>query len=303
MGGTSTTTSTPKFTGEQRRFLSTQVELAQFQLEELQNQREAQGQLFEGAETAAAEFDETTGGFTGEATPEQQRLIEEATRRALETGESDISRFQSQATEQLREELAPQLGLRTGDTPILDRGSRIAGEATRQQGQLVSNLRGQQATSLLNFPILAQQFQADLKRNAFINRLQLGGSRATAGLGLAGASTPNIGGFPTGSTTTSSRGIGLGDIGAAAGGLGALIAASARDLKDTQGPVDETEILQALQTLPVERWTYKGENADHIGTFAEDFREAFGVGDGVTINMIDAVGVLMAAVKELSRRG
>ena len=58
--------------------------------------------------------------------------------------------------------------------------------------------------------------------------------------------------------------------------------------------------------LRVERWNYKPEvdlgNETHIGPYAEEFKEKFGVGDGRTINMIDAIGVLFAAVKGLESR-
>jgi hypothetical protein len=54
--------------------------------------------------------------------------------------------------------------------------------------------------------------------------------------------------------------------------------------------------------MPVETWTYKGEKKTHIGPYAEDFRDATGVGDGVTISFIDAIGLLMAATQELAKR-
>lgn len=89
----------------------------------------------------------------GQATPQEVDLINDAVSRALAAGETDIERFQTESTERLREELAPQLGLRPSDTPILDRGGRVAAEAVRQQGQLVNSLEGQRAQALLNFPL------------------------------------------------------------------------------------------------------------------------------------------------------
>lgn len=77
---------------------------------------------------------------------------------------------------------------------------------------------------------------------------------------------------------------------------------SSRTLKDIGPEVDGADVLAAVADLEVGRWNYRGDDAEHIGPYAEDFREAFGVGDGKTINVIDAIGVLFAAVKELTAR-
>ena len=81
-----------------------------------------------------------------------------------------------------------------------------------------------------------------------------------------------------------------------------LSSLSSRYLKNPIGPVDSDQALEAVRKLPVERWTYKGDDTPHIGTYAEDFAEAAGVGNGVTINFIDALGLLTAAVKGLADR-
>jgi hypothetical protein len=81
------------------------------------------------------------------ATPEQLRQLEAMGQAQFAAGEVDISRFETQGLEALREELAPSLGLSSRDTPILDRGARIAAEATRQRGQLASNIRLAQLTA------------------------------------------------------------------------------------------------------------------------------------------------------------
>ena len=97
-------------------------------------------------------------------------------------------------------------------------------------------------------------------------------------------------------------------------GLGSAAILSSRDYKDTIGPVDSEEALQAVRRLPVDRWRYKAGIAgidgiiidtnepEHIGTYAEDFAEAAGVGDGKTISFTDAIGLLTAAVKGLADR-
>lgn len=64
-----------------------------------------------------------------------------------------------------------------------------------------------------------------------------------------------------------------------------------------------TGILQKLQSLQIYNWRYKGGGVAHIGPMAEEFHETFGVGDGITLNIFDLLGVLLGAVRELSLKG
>jgi len=257
----------------------------------------------------------------GSATPEQKALIEQATGAALEAGESDISRFLAKGIEQVRTELAPSRGLRPGDTPITNAGFDLAEEAQRQQGQLVSNLRGAQASAELNFPLAQQQvqgaqltsqqqiqaaskqFQDQLSQQAFQNRLALTSGQPSLGLSgpnlQSNLATQRIAGAPT---TTSKSGFGLGEVGAAASGIGSVLALCDKAMKEGFEDIDGAEILEQLSTMPVERWKYKGDSEWHIGTYAEEFNGRFSDEDTGTINLMDAVGVLMAAVKELNRK-
>ena len=81
-------------------------------------------------------------------------------------------------------------------------------------------------------------------------------------------------------------------------------AMSSRDYKEHNALAGD--VLDKVAGLSVERWRYKphivGEPnpAEHIGPYAEDFRAAFGVGDGKTINYVDAIGVLFKAVQVLT---
>src|SRR5207244_1513965 len=66
--------------------------------------------------------------------------------------------------------------------------------------------------------------------------------------------------------------------------------------------VDERGILQALMTVPIETWQYSAQDLDvrHIGPTAQDFAEAFGVGeDDRHISTVDADGVALAAIQGL----
>jgi hypothetical protein len=146
------------------------------------------------------------------ATPEQIAQIDAATQAAQASGTSDINEASQTALQQLRDTLAPSLGLRPTDTPIIDRGDLVAKEATRQAGQLASGLAQANANARLNYPLASQQisgaasqntanianaqqnFQAQLAQAAATNRLNLlnTGTQATglgfqSGLGLIGA--------------------------------------------------------------------------------------------------------------------
>jgi hypothetical protein len=99
--------------------------------------------------------------------------------------------------------------------------------------------------------------------------------------------------------------------GAATAGSGAMSAANVAGALATMFPshsslkdihADYDGVLERLAKLPVKVWTYKDDSTPHIGPMAEDFKEAIGAGDGLTINMLDAVGALVQAVKELNAK-
>ena len=109
---------------------------------------------------------------------------------------------------------------------------------------------------------------------------------------------------------------GLGAAGAFGGGSAGLASSavaaapffgvSSKDLKTDKTPIDEDRILEKVERLPVEAWRYKPglglNDKPHIGTYAEDFRETFGLGDGKMLDLVDTTGVLMASVKSLSKK-
>ena len=102
-----------------------------------------------------------------------------------------------------------------------------------------------------------------------------------------------------------------GTLGAAAGGLAAnpAIFASSKKLKTRKKPVNNRAILAKLMGLPVEEWEYKPgvsgnseAGVDHIGPYAEDMKETFGVGDGKTIHPADQGGIILSALKALNEK-
>jgi hypothetical protein len=243
-----------------------------------------------------------------EATPEQRELINQATEAQIARGESDIEAFGQRTLSQITQELAP----------IQDRAFALGGELARQQGQLVSGLRGAQAQAELNFPLAAnaqqaalsqfqqqlgqssQQFQQQLRQQAGVNRQNLFGQIGQLGLGLLQAGQPSADlqqAFkPALGQQSESRSV--------QGGGG--IMSSSRALKKNYRKIDANEILERLLSIPVERWEYlypdRDTQGDHIGPYSEDFQMAFEIGDGQTINYIDAIGVLIASVQALSKR-
>lgn len=90
-------------------------------------------------------------------------------------------------------------------------------------------------------------------------------------------------------------------------GLGSLAGAalplmfSSKDMKENKRPTSGA--LDAVMGMPVQEWDYKpgaGDGGRHIGPYAEDFQRETGMGDGKTINIIDAIGINMRATQELA---
>ncbi len=65
------------------------------------------------------------------------------------------------------------------------------------------------------------------------------------------------------------------------------------------------DVLSKVLQLPIERWSYKtqDEKVHHIGPMAQDFWNAFHVGDdSLAISTIDPSGVALAAIQELAKQ-
>lgn len=100
-------------------------------------------------------------------------------------------------------------------------------------------------------------------------------------------------------------GSGLGGLGGLLSGAGSLLSAyngipSSEKLKDKIETPNTEELLDRVERLTIDKWKYKGIDAEHIGPYAEQFKELFNVGDGKSINIIDMFGVMLGSIKELS---
>lgn len=165
--------------------------------------RAQQGALAEGVTGLLGNF--------GQLRPGEQELIQAQQEAQFAAGAGLIQRGAGQGLEQLRDVLAPSQGLRSTDTPILDRGGLIQREALFQQGQLANQLAAQAANQSLQIPLqrdiasagiagqqqglLGQQqaLSAGLATSNLQSRLGLLGQGGAQGLGLA--SIPNVAGL------------------------------------------------------------------------------------------------------------
>lgn len=93
-----------------------------------------------------------------------------------------------------------------------------------------------------------------------------------------------------------------GSIGSGLGAAAGLAMFSSAALKTYDSTPSTEEILNNVRELSLDRWKYKGIDQKFLGAYAEEFTDRFGVGDGKTINLIDAVGVLLGAIKELDKK-
>jgi hypothetical protein len=235
-----TEVSNPPPSQAERDIAAVNVEIGQEQIEAIQRQREFQEQLFGLAEpgigVAGIEQDILANLFTPEeisqftrerfdrarrqeqsqdqllqtqlgiinrgglASPEQQELIRQQAAEAQGLARGDIQESLRQNLRIVGEELAPSLGLRGTDTPILDRGQRLAEQAITQEAQAGRAIRAAELGAQLNagtqvaglasqqqqFAESARNFQEQLRQQAFQNRLGLVSEAARFGLGLSG---------------------------------------------------------------------------------------------------------------------
>jgi len=84
-------------------------------------------------------------------------------------------------------------------------------------------------------------------------------------------------------------------------GIGMYMMCS-RAVKTTEGPLEAIKALDAVCSLPVDRWSYLGENVVHIGTYAEDFNKALDLPPKPVIDPIDMLGALTASVQALAEQ-
>ena len=92
------------------------------------------------------------------------------------------------------------------------------------------------------------------------------------------------------------------------GGTAGWSNTSTRTAKTNVEPVEPETALEAVESMPVSTWEYTdedgaGEGTRFIGPMAEEFHDAFDVGDNEkAINSINADGAAFAAIKGLAAK-
>jgi hypothetical protein len=259
-------------------------------------------------------------------TPEQLQAINDATGAAFDKGKQQVDQYSSDALDQLRQNLSPTLGLRPTDTPITDRGGLIAREGVRQVGQLSSSLAEANANARLNYPLAVQQlndsssqfqqnlqqaqaqFQAGLSDAAAQNRLRLLGASGDAinsgtqtGIGLVTGSRGNPLSFTRGSTSTTDKSFGIGDIFSGLGAVGGLASGlGAVGLKISDGRT-KYDIRTEGHDDAGHRWVrfkYKGDpnKTDFVGVIAQEAEKI-----SPEAVLTDGTGLKMVNYKRLRR--
>lgn len=90
---------------------------------------------------------------------------------------------------------------------------------------------------------------------------------------------------------------------------GSMLLKCTMEAKDISSGLDADFMAEAVMHMPLAVWSYKEGMApdgmgreDHVGPMAEHFQQLTGLGDGKTINVIDAFGVLFGALQSALQR-
>lgn len=244
-------------------------------------------------------------GEAPELTQGQQELLDTLFASSEAEGIEDITRF--------AEELAAARGLSVSDSPIGNEALRTFERFRRGLSSAKAGASLDLANAEQIFNENVRQFQSGLEQQAFQNRIALAGAPAPgtsllSTLTNARLANRRVEGMTRPSTLSSALAVaGTGaNVGSTAAGIGALFALSSKEFKEDKRSLDKEEVLDAFNDLDIQRWKYKKDldpnREDHIGPYAEDFSEAFELGDGVRVNLMDAIGITMVAVQALSEK-
>ena len=88
-------------------------------------------------------------------------------------------------------------------------------------------------------------------------------------------------------------------------GSGSWSIVSDRNSKTDFQPIDAEDVLDNLCAIEIGTWRYKNQNQNvrHVGPVAQDFFDAFGVGeDDRHISTVDADGIALAAIQALNKK-
>lgn len=208
--------------------------------------------------------------------------------------ENQLNRFDAERNRQLQ-----ALGL----LPQTIQSAYLPGQALFGVGQQTQQLNQAQLDAQLRQFLEARDWQANqlgLLGNA-LNSITGNFQNITAPnpnyvSPLQGAAGGALSGAALGSVIP-----GLGTVaGAVLGGLGGLL--SDERVKEKGKPLSPEKALKAVIDLPVDHWRYKGDDAEHVGTYAQNFHRNLGLPHKPTIDVIDYLGALTGAVQALEKR-
>lgn len=172
-------------------------------------------------------------------------------------------------------------------------------------GRLQERLRGEKMQTHGYWGLLGNQVDTDLTGQA----ISIQGQRVdTPGTSPALAYSQFLGSFVKGPEPPEDPGTDWAALGVqTATGVGMGLIASDPALKGEITDVDHETTLERVDMLDVKEWRYKagvgGPGGKHMGPMADQFKGLFELGDSdKTINMLDAVGVCLSAIKALSAR-
>lgn len=94
----------------------------------------------------------------------------------------------------------------------------------------------------------------------------------------------------------------MGDMFGEAMGVAGYFIGSSKKFKDRNESLDGDDVLGKIRGMKVDRWGYKGEGELHVGPYAEELHQKFGVGNGTFIGPTDVGGVALAGVKQLDAK-
>ena len=213
--------------------------------------------------------------------------------------------------------VAPIRGIYANANREVDRSKALQGGYSPGYGVLKGRMAREQSSALSDATIGVESNLAQMKQQGRLAGIagmsqQYGttpGMTATHGTQANNATTNWLQGqklqndiFGTtmnGYNQTRGGGYNYNWVGDAVKGAGTAIA-SDRNLKENIKPLNDNDILKGMKNIPISSWNYKGEDKSHIGPMAQDFKKYFGKGDGKTIDLVDVMGVTLAATKAMA---
>lgn len=101
----------------------------------------------------------------GAATDAQKQQIADATNASIAAGTGDINTQTKRGIDMISDQLANSRGLRLSDSPIGSEAALLTRAGNDQIGSLTNNLRAAQAQAVLNYPLAVQQMQSGINLN------------------------------------------------------------------------------------------------------------------------------------------